>query len=142
MRRALALALCGFLAASAPAPERVRVLRVVDGDTLETSAGRVRVWGLNTPELHSHCATPFLRRAEERRAEAAAQRTASLVSRGVTLELPPRGRKVDRYGRLLRVVILPDGRSLADVLTAEGLGRFYDGHGRAAAMFCGTAGLR
>lgn len=98
----------------------VPVVGVVDGDTIKVDlAGRVeriRVIGIDTPEL----------RGDECYAQRAASRMQSLVqSRSVRLEADPTQDDRDRYGRLLRHVVLPDGRSAARVLIAEGFGREY-----------------
>lgn len=100
------------------------VAHVVDGDTLDLDAPdgqwrrtRVRLWGINTPELG---------REEEGRpaepgAEEARQRTRELaMGRRVTLELEP-SRVRDRWGRLLAFVKLPDGTLLNEQLLIEGL---------------------
>lgn len=70
-----------------------RVHRIVDGDTIDTSAGRVRLIGIDTPERGQPCFS-----------------TASawlniLVGRTVVLSLPAGHDNTDRYGRLLRYVV-------------------------------------
>lgn len=99
---------------------RVPVVGVVDGDTIRVRVAgrteRVRVIGIDTPEL----------RGEECGAQRAASRMQSLVqSRSVTLVPDPTQDDRDRYGRLLRHLRLDDGRSVAQILLAEGLGREY-----------------
>jgi endonuclease YncB( thermonuclease family) len=94
-----------------------------DGDTLRCGQERVRVMGLDAPELRRpRCP------AERSLARAARDRLAGLVAQGVTLR--PMGR--DRYGRTLAVVRTRDGRDVAAVLIREGLARPYDGRGRRA----------
>lgn len=103
-------------------PAQAQGLRCVatDGDTLRCGRERVRIMGLDTPELRARCP------AELRLARAARDRLDALIARGVTLE--PHGR--DRYRRLLAVVRDRQGRDVAQVLIREGLGRPYDGRGR------------
>ena len=116
---ALAALLLALLAS--PADAQGWRCRATDGDTLRCGRGRVRVVGLDAPELHRpRCP------AELRLARAATARMDSLVASGVTLR--PRGR--DRYGRLLAVVRDRQGRDVAMVLIREGLARPYDGRGR------------
>lgn len=115
---ALALAL---VVAVTPAAAQMRCL-AVDGDTLRCGAERVRVVGLDAPELHGRCPR------EVRQARAARDRLAELVAAGITLQ--PRGR--DRYRRLLAVVRDRQGRDVAAVLVREGLARPYYGRGARA----------
>jgi endonuclease YncB( thermonuclease family) len=93
--------------------------RAVDGDTLRCGAERVRIVGLDTPEMQGRCA------AESRLARRAQERLAALSAEGVALEAKGR----DRYDRLLAVVRDRDGRDLAAILIREGLARPYDGRG-------------
>ncbi|MEM6457975.1 MAG: thermonuclease family protein [Planctomycetota bacterium] len=99
-----------------------RVAGVIDGDTLDLavrdgrrSTTRVRLWGVDTPELGRDG------RPAERGAEAARRRAEALaLDQPVKLTLQ-RHRVRDRFGRLLAFVELPDGRSLNATLIAEGL---------------------
>ena len=81
----------------------VTVRRVIDGDTIDTSIGRVRVVGIDTPEK-GDCgyqgATSALRAAI-----AASGDQVVLVKAG-------QGDDEDRYGRLLRYVDSPSGTDL------------------------------
>lgn len=116
-----ALVMLAALLLAAPAGAQGTRCRAVDGDTLRCGAERVRVVGLDAPELHgARCP------AELRLARAATARLDGLAARGVTLR--PMGR--DRYRRLLAVVRTRDGRDVASVLIREGLARPYDGRGR------------
>ncbi len=111
----------------------VRIVRVVDGDTLiidvpdareERETTRVRLWGIDAPEL-SRNGAPAEAFAEEAR-RFAATRT---MGREVTLRLEERTR--DRYGRLLAHVMVEvdeeeggtERASLAALLAAEGLAK-------------------
>lgn len=107
--------------------QRVRVIRVVDGDTLLIDrpdrgqpTTRVRVWGIDTPELARPGDYGRQAREAEYGAEQARDRAKQLTQgQAVTLTLEPyRTRGV--YGRVLAHVTLPDGRSLAGVLLDEG----------------------
>lgn len=106
----------GGPAAAAPAAR----IRAVDGDTLALGRERVRIVGLDAPELHGRC------ERESALARAAQRRMAGLVAGGITLR--PQGR--DRFGRLLAVVHDRRGRDVARVMVREGLARPYDGRGR------------
>ncbi len=89
----------------------------VDGDTLRCGRERVRLVGLDAPELQGRCAR------ERRLAVAARDRLNGIVLRGgITLQ---RQRRPDRYGRTLAVVRDRQGRDVAAVLIAEGLARPY-----------------
>ena len=78
------------------------VVSVVDGDTLTTDAGTVRLIGIDTPE-RSQCGHD--------KATAAIGR---LLAPGdpVTLELPAGQNDQDRHGRLIRYVTTTDGVDL------------------------------
>ena len=98
----------------------VPVAGIVDGDTItvriDGRTERVRVIGIDTPELADR----------ECYAQQAASRMQSLAqSRSVRLEADPTQADRDRYGRLLRHVFVEDGRSAAQILISEGLGREY-----------------
>ncbi len=103
------------------------VVRVVDGDTLdldvpdqEFARTRVRLWGVDTPEMHfddQGVAHP------EPWAEAASQLARQLAEgQRVRLLLEPHSTR-DRHGRLLAYVELPDGAILNERLILEGLAR-------------------
>lgn len=76
--------------------DRTTVTAWVDGDTVETSAGRVRLVGVDTPEMKDPCS----------RAQSAKQLAESLAPPGsvITLTDPASVEDKDRYGRLLRYV--------------------------------------
>lgn len=86
----------------------VQVDRVLDGHTLETSLGRVRLFGVNAPERGEPCygqATELLRQ---------------LLGDSVRLEPGPRS--VDSSGRLLYYAYTQDGVSVDATLIIGGLG--------------------
>jgi endonuclease YncB( thermonuclease family) len=96
-------------------------VRVVDGDTFAYRGARVRIADIDAPEVHGRCAY------ETALAARATQRMRALLAAG-PFELHPfaDGRDEDRYGRKLRIVTRA-GRSLGDVLVAEGLARTWTG---------------
>ena len=100
------------------------VTRVVDGDTLHVDhpdgdkrTTVIRFWGIDTPEVqHRHdgpADEPFAQ-------EAKAVATELAMGKRVTLLLEPHDQR-GNYGRLLAYVILPDGRSLNEILIERGL---------------------
>lgn len=92
--------------AEAAAPVRARVIRWIDGDTVVTGRGTVRLIGVDTPE-RGRCG-----------AGSATRRARSLAPAGtqITLTDPTSVRDHDRYGRLLRYVA---NRSSIDVSAAQ-----------------------
>jgi endonuclease YncB( thermonuclease family) len=97
-----------------------RINCVVDGDTIWLGGQNIRIADIDTPEIFSpQCA------AERERGERAARRLQQLVNAG-PIELRRGLRDEDRYGRKLRT-LHRDGRSLGDILVAEGLARKWDG---------------
>ncbi len=89
-----------------PAPAVARIVRVVDGDTIEVRAGgpreTVRLLGIDTPETH--------RGPAECGGAAAGRHLARIAPPGTRVRLviePRSGNTHDRYGRLLAYV---DGR--------------------------------
>jgi micrococcal nuclease len=97
---------------------------VVDGDTLWINGTKVRVADIDTPETHP----PRCEREAELGARAT-QRLLELVNAGPFEALPIGGRDQDQFGRKLRVLVR-DGRSLGDVLVAEGVARTWEGSRR------------
>ncbi len=101
----------------------VRVVHVVDGDTLDVNLSdgretytRVRLWGVDTPESvkPDHPVEHFA-------LEAGAFTRQMVDGRCVRLELLPH-RMRDKYGRVLAYVYLDDERMLNRVLIEQGLG--------------------
>src|SRR4051812_48013258 len=118
----------GAVESPAPPPDAfaARVLRVVDGDTLlATPAGgsgvvRVRVIGIDTPETVKP-GTPVRCYGPQ-----ASAFTKHLLPAGTVVHAAHEpGGDVDRFGRQLWDVWLPDGRFLESVLAAAGTARAY-----------------
>ena len=115
----IAAAVVAILAAG-PAASQATRCAVVDGDTLQCGDERVRVMGLDAPEMNAQCPEEF------RLALAATARLRDLVAGGVTLQSTRR----DRYRRLLAVVLDHTGTDVATALIREGLAREYHGRGK------------
>jgi micrococcal nuclease len=100
---------------------------VVDGDTIWYGGVKIRLADIDTPEVFSpKCAS------EAALGRQATERLLALINAG-PFEVVPGSRDEDRYGRKLRT-IERNGRSLGDVLIAEGLARPWDGARRS---WCG-----
>ena len=96
--------------------EEVRVSRVIDGDTLDTPSGRVRLFGVDTPEIGERCAAEATSRMNE------------LAGNSVRLEDGPR--LTDQFGRRLAYVYTEDGYSIDEILVREGLGTAWTEDGQ------------
>ena len=81
-------------------------MRIIDGDTFDSERGRVRLYGMDTPERGERCFSE----ATERLRELAGDR--------VRVEKGPR--VVDPFGRLLFYVYTVDGKSIDEILVREG----------------------
>jgi micrococcal nuclease len=107
--------------------EQRRVNCVVDGDTIWHRGVKIRLADIDTPEVFSpRCAS------EAALGRQATERLLELVNAG-PFEVVPIDRDADRYGRKLRI-LARGGRSLGDILVAEGLARRWDGARRS---WCG-----
>ena len=96
-------------------------LRVIDGDTFDYAGTRIRIADIDTPEVRGRC--PY----ETALAARATALTRQLLAAGdFELHPLPSSQNEDRYGRKLRIVTR-GGRSLGDVLVAEGLARTWTG---------------
>jgi micrococcal nuclease len=112
---------------------KARVIKITDGDTLhaivrtegssEPSEQKIRLFGINTPELHARPGTPKDTFKPELFSQEAADFLQKVCPLGtdVSLELHDR----DKYDRLLAVIILPDGRSVNKLLIEAGLAKAY-----------------
>ena len=110
----------GFLlAGGAPsaAATTARVLFWVDGDTVETTRGVVRLIGIDTPE-RGICGY-----------QASAARARAIVPNGSRIQLvnPTSVVNADRYGRKLRYVSTATGRDLGLAQIRDGAQARYDG---------------
>lgn len=119
------------LPATVPGPVRAAVVNVIDGDTILVRADvwigqvvetRVRLLGIDAPELHGRCSE------ETERARQAKATLAQLASTAVLLtDVRP-----DKYGgRVLAHVQTPDHVDVAHRMLDAGLARAYDGGHRA-----------
>ena len=89
-----------------------QVTRVIDGDTfrISSSAVRVRVWGLDAPEVDK----PGGSRA-----------TAALTALIFGKKLTCQQRDIDRYGRIVGQCFLPDGRDITAAMIEGGTAREF-----------------
>ncbi len=93
-----------------------RVSAVVDGDTFRLEDGeRVRVAGIDTPELHPQAQKGA--QASMQRAKQLVEESQNLVHTDVLAQ--------DRYRRTVAEVLLQSGESLGQQLLSEGLAVFY-----------------
>ena len=107
----------GGAATAGTALTNARVIRWVDGDTVSTSAGTVRLIGIDTPEKGS-CGYG-----------AATRHAQSIVPAGARIRLGNPSSVVDRdaYGRKLRYVQTLTGRDLGLAQVRDGAAARYDG---------------
>ena len=111
---ALAIAAVAMALPSLAADFPAKVIRIVDGDTIEMTHNgepkRVRLAGIDAPERKQ----AFGSRARQFVAQQVFGKTVTVHSVGI-----------DAYGRILGEVILGDGRSLNRELVANGLAWHY-----------------
>ncbi len=101
-----------------------KVNRVVDGDTIDVSSSekevRIRLIGVDTPEtVHPNNPVECFGR------EASSYLSNLLLGKTVFLEEDETQGDVDRFGRLLRYVVLVDGRNVNKLIITEGYGHEY-----------------
>ena len=113
----------------------IRVLRVVDGDTIDAQGDlgfkihhniRIRLYGINTPEIRT-------RDAEEKvRGKAATERVKELIQSADRIVLKSHG--VGKFGRCLGELTIinfsegeDESKDLTQTLLAEGHGESYFG---------------
>jgi micrococcal nuclease len=90
-----------------------------DGDTLRSPAGeRIRVKGIDTPEIKGACAY------ERRLALEARDYVTAVVRSSRTTEIRRVG--IDKYGRTLAYVLV-DGKDLGNEMVSRGLARVWTG---------------
>lgn len=130
----LAVILCGgpaWAAETLPGPVQATVISIIDGDTVVVWADiwlgqkirtRVRIAGIDAPELRAKCAH------EHALAVAARDKLVSLINGGpVTLTDVHYGKYA---GRVVARVAEAGGGDVAEALIVAGLARTYDGGGR------------
>jgi endonuclease YncB( thermonuclease family) len=91
---------------------------VSDGDTLRIGAVKIRLFGIDAPELSQTCGGWAC-------GSAAAARLAELVAEGTAVCVP---RDIDRYGRMVATCTVA-GTDVGARLVAEGLARAYVRYG-------------
>ena len=94
----------------------IKVSRIIDGDTFDSSAGRVRLYGVDTPERGERCFSEATDRLRE------------LVGGSVTVETGPRLR--DPFQRNLYYIYTRSGESIDEKLVREGFGRAWTRDGQ------------
>jgi len=96
--------------------EQATVAWHYDGDTLRlTDDRRVRLLGIDAPEMNYHKGTP------QPLADAARRRLQTLLPKGSPVGLVRDRQRLDRYGRELAHTYRPDGSSVEETLLREGL---------------------
>ena len=93
----------------------LRVTRVIDGDTFDAPEGRVRLFGVDTPERNEECYGEATRRLRQ------------LTGNRVKVEKGPRA---DDGSRLLYYVYTRSGASIDELLVREGLARAWTRDGQ------------
>jgi endonuclease YncB( thermonuclease family) len=116
MWHTLLAVLLALQVSTAPASEYpAKVIGISDGDTLAVLRGdktsvKVRLHGIDAPETGQDYGSR-------------SKQSASELTFGKTVTIQPRD--VDRYGRTVAVVILPDGRSLNEAQVRHGMAWWY-----------------
>jgi endonuclease YncB( thermonuclease family) len=102
------------------------VTRVLDGDTIDTPAGRVRLVGIDTPESkdNSHGAA-----MSEGASAAAALLVLLPAGASIRLVHPDAELPTDRYKRILAVVVMADGRSAQEAMIGQGWTAYWRKYG-------------
>lgn len=104
-----------FLAAAAFAG----IMLVVDGDTLNLNGERLRIWGIDAPEMNTS------------EGKEAAKFLDSVISGKPLTCVDPKGAKIpsrDRYGRPVVQCFLPDGRDLGCILVSSGRAKDWESY--------------
>jgi endonuclease YncB( thermonuclease family) len=113
-------------------PVRAQVVRVIDGDTFDASARiwlgqaievRVRIMGIDAPELHARCD------AERDRAEAAREYLARRIEGG---EVKLTSVRYDKYGGRIDAAVADAGGDIAHAMLRAHMARPYEGGRRAS----------
>ena len=85
----------------------LRVTSIIDGDTFNSTAGTVRLFGINTPEKGHPCFSEAKRKLTE------------LAGNTIRVEKGPR--RLDSHGRLLFYTYTEQGESIDEIMVTEGL---------------------
>lgn len=94
----------------------ISVTRVIDGDTLLSGGQRIRLYGIDAPEVGRPCAS------------GATDRLKDLAGGQVRVEDGPR--RTDPFGRRLFYLYTEDGRSIDELLVAGGYAVAWDRDGQ------------
>ena len=94
----------------------VDVLRVIDGDTIYTSLGTIRLYGVDTPEIDEKCF------------QLAKTETERLAGYRIRIENGPRAK--DRYDRKLAYVYTENGDSIDGNLIEKGFAKAWEKDGQ------------
>lgn len=108
--------------------KRIRVRKITDGDTFEAQLDngkveRIRLFGLNTPELNPKPGVPRDTFTPQAFAKEARELLEAMCPPGKDAQILEKGR--DKYGRLLALVFTLDGRDVNRALISAGLARSY-----------------
>lgn len=108
------------MAVLAATPAAAASIVVVDGDTIRVGAEKIRILGLDAPEIHGRCEAERVQAAEARG-----------YLRGLLAQAEPviERRRLDKYRRTLARVTI-GGRDVADLMIRQGLARPYHGERR------------
>lgn len=101
------------------------IARVIDGDTLELSGERVRLWGVDAPERSQTCR---LAAQTWRCGKSAAEALGRLVE-GSTIRCEPRGS--DRYQRVVAVCMV-GGSDIAAAMVRQGWALNFERYAKGA----------
>jgi endonuclease YncB( thermonuclease family) len=93
---------------------------VVDGDSFRLGKRRIRIRGIDAPEMAGACP------AETALARRSADRLVEQLNRGPFTMTAVGGNERDRYGRELRT-LTRDGRSIGEAMVEAGLAHGYRG---------------
>jgi endonuclease YncB( thermonuclease family) len=107
----------------------VRVIRVIDGDTVKTNdyKASIRLDGIDAPEIHKNVKTGYKCEEERELGLRAKARLEELLAPPHKVVVERTG-KFDQYGRRL-TRIKSDGKNVNITLVDEGLARVWDGEG-------------
>lgn len=112
------------VAVSSTPKELSKVVKVVDGDTIEVELGgkteKVRMLGVNTPET-----VDPRKPVECFGREASDQAKTILTDASVELVADASQNDKDKYGRLLRYVLMPDGTDFGKTMIEDGYAYEY-----------------